>query len=93
MMFKHPTFGPGWPFVGMALLLTGCGQAPASAPNPPARSAPAGPATTVAPTSSPAPTMPPGPKHKPKMICRDSQTGAKAKCGAPNAVLVGVETN
>jgi hypothetical protein len=25
-----------------------------------------------------------------KMICRDSRTGAKATCGAPNAVMVGM---
>jgi hypothetical protein len=25
-----------------------------------------------------------------KMVCRNSQTGAKAQCGSPNAVMVGM---
>ena len=26
-----------------------------------------------------------------KMVCRNSQSGAKAECGTPNAVMVGME--
>lgn len=73
----------------LAMLAAGCGQRTAA---PVANSGEAPP--DAAPTPAPAPpTSPTAPAHKPRMICRDSQTGAKAKCGAPNAVLVGVETD
>jgi hypothetical protein len=54
------------------------------APPPAAPKAPAVPAA-VAPA-------PPPPAGKTVMICRNSQTGAKAECGTPNAVMVGMKT-
>ena len=45
-------------------------------------------------TPAPAPAaaaQPAPPPAKPmKMVCRNSQTGADAKCGSPNAVMVGM---
>ncbi len=71
--------------VGALLLAGGCGRDQGAV------------APTAAPVSAPAPPPSPPPAaaraKKPRMICRDSQTGAKARCGAPNAVLVGVETD
>jgi len=49
------------------------------------------PAPPRAPAPAPAPAAPPSPPAKmAKMVCRNSQTGAKAECGTPNAVMVGV---
>jgi hypothetical protein len=53
------------------------------------------PADTAAPTpvaaAQPA-AAPAAPPPKPmKMVCRNSQTGANAECGSPNAVMVGME--
>jgi hypothetical protein len=39
--------------------------------------------------AAPAPTPPP---RKATMICRNSQTGASAECGTPNAVMVGIRS-
>ena len=36
---------------------------------------------------------PPPPAKKATMICRNSQTGAKAVCGTRNAVMVGIKTD
>jgi hypothetical protein len=45
------------------------------------------PAPVAAAQAAPAP-----PPAKPmKMVCRNSQSGAKAECGTPNAVMVGME--
>jgi hypothetical protein len=60
------------------LALAACSPAPV-------HQAPATPAATPAPP-------PPPPAKKATMICRDSQTGAKAECGTPNAVMVGIKT-
>ena len=46
--------------------------------------APPPPAAAVAPA-------PPAPAKKAVMVCRNSQTGAKAECGTPNAVMVGIK--
>ena len=46
----------------------------------------------AAPTAAPAPPPPPPPAKKATMICRNSQTGAKAECGTPNAVMVGMKS-
>jgi hypothetical protein len=51
-------------------------------PPPPPKAAPPPPA---------APSPPPAPATKMKMICRSSQTGVKAECGTPGAVMVGME--
>jgi len=45
----------------------------------------------AAPAVAPAPPPPP-PAKKATMICRNSQTGAKAECGTPNAVMVGMKS-
>jgi hypothetical protein len=50
------------------------------------------PARQAAPTPKVAPAPPPAPAKKATMICRNSQTGAKAECGTPNAVMVGIKT-
>ncbi|HEV7159202.1 MAG TPA: hypothetical protein VGN38_12655 [Caulobacteraceae bacterium] len=48
---------------------------------------------TTAPKVAPSPPPPPPPPaKKATMICRNSQTGAKAECGTPNAVMVGIKT-
>ncbi len=66
---------------GLALIPLGAcaphSQAPQSAPAP-----------TAAP---PAAASPPLPAKHAKMICRNSQTGGKAECGTPNAVMVGIK--
>lgn len=49
---------------------------------------PAPPAPPPAPVVAAQPAPPPA---KPmKMVCRDSGTGAKAECGTPGAVMVGM---
>ncbi len=55
--------------------------APAAAPTDP---------QAAASTAAPNPAAAAPPKLQ-KMICRNSQTGAKAECGTPNAVMVGME--
>jgi hypothetical protein len=62
-----------------ALVLVGCSR---PTPPPPPPTAPA--------VAAPAP--PPPPAKKAVMVCRNSQTGAKARCGTPNAIMVGVKT-
>jgi hypothetical protein len=48
--------------------------------------------TAPAPVAEAAPAAAPAPPAKPmKMVCRNSQTGANAECGTPNAVMVGME--
>jgi hypothetical protein len=49
---------------------------------------------TAAPAAAPTNTAAaaPAPANKVIMICRNSQTGAKAECGAPNAVMVGMKS-
>ena len=67
--------------VACLLALAACSPAPvhqAAAPAPKAAVAP--------------PPPPPPPAKKATMICRNSQTGAKAECGTPNAVMVGIKT-
>jgi hypothetical protein len=34
---------------------------------------------------------PPPPAKMATMVCRNSQTGASAECGTPNAVMVGIK--
>ena len=46
---------------------------------------PAPPAAAAQPAAAPA-----APAKPMKMVCRNSQTGAKAECGSPNAVMVGM---
>ena len=49
------------------------------------------PGTAAAPPA-PLPGAAPAPPAKPMvMICKNSQTGADAKCGTPNAVMVGMK--
>ena len=49
------------------------------------------PAPKAAPTPPMAPAAaPPVPARTGHMVCRDSQTGKKAVCGTPNAVMVGL---
>ena len=51
------------------------------------------PAPAAPPKPAPAPASTPAPAAKnATMICRNSQTGAKAECGTPNAVMVGIKT-
>jgi hypothetical protein len=45
-----------------------------------------------APATAPA-AAPPAAAKKAVMVCRNSQTGAKAECGTPNAVMVGIKEN
>jgi hypothetical protein len=63
----------------LALILIGC-----SRPTTPAPRHPAGPVVTA-----PAPQPP---AKKAVMVCRNSRTGAKAECGTPDAVMVGMKT-
>jgi len=56
-------------------MLFGCGPAPV--------------AQAPAPTAAPAP--PPPPAKNMVMVCRNSQTGEKAACGTPGAVMVGMK--
>ena len=51
-------------------------------------SKPAEPAPPPAPAAAAQPA--PAPAKPMKMVCRNSQTGADAKCGSPNAVMVGM---
>ena len=67
------------------VLIAACGAL--SACSPPPRAAVSKP--SPAPVATPAP---PPPAKKAIMVCRNSQTGAKAECGAPNAVMVGMKT-
>lgn len=70
------------PFAALSMValaaLSACSKPTEPAPAP----APA-PAAAAQPAPSPAKPM--------KMVCRNSQTGAKAACGTPNAVMVGME--
>ena len=74
------------PKVSVAILalilgaLCACSPTPQSDAPKPAAAAPANTA------------VPPPPTKKATMICRNSQTGAKAECGTPNAVMVGIKT-
>jgi hypothetical protein len=73
-------------FCGLLTLagLTSCQRAPTAAPgnvSQSAQSAPENASVNVAP--SPAQNM--------VMVCRNSQTGQKAECGTPNAVMVGMK--
>jgi hypothetical protein len=55
-------------------------------------SKPAETAPPPAPAAAPQPAAAAAAPAKPmKMVCRNSQTGAKAECGSPNAVMVGME--
>ncbi|HXV00610.1 MAG TPA: hypothetical protein VG166_08935 [Caulobacteraceae bacterium] len=65
----------------LAVSLAACSPAPPPA----APKAPGAPAAAAAPT-------PAAPAKKTVMVCRNSQTGAKAECGTPNAVMVGMKT-
>jgi hypothetical protein len=68
------------PFISIVALaaLGACSKSPETAPTP-------------APVAAAQPA-PAAPAAKPmKMVCRNSQTGAKAVCGSPNAVMVGME--
>jgi hypothetical protein len=67
------------PLLLLLLALAACSPAPVHQATTPAK---------VAPTPAP----PPPPAKKATMICRNSQTGAKAECGTPNAVMVGIKT-
>jgi hypothetical protein len=53
--------------------------------------APQAAAPAAAPTNTAAAA--PAPARKVTMICRNSQTGAKAECGTPNAVMVGMKSD
>jgi hypothetical protein len=64
--------------LAFALVLAAC--SPPAAPSPP-----------TAPAAPVAPTAPAAPAKTATMICRNSQTGAKVACGAPNAVMVGIK--
>jgi hypothetical protein len=66
-------------FALLTLICGACGPAPKS-------SAPLATATPIA-------APPQAPAKKAVMVCRDSQTGAKAECGTPNAVMVGIKEN
>ena len=68
----------------IALALT-VGALGACSPAPQASAPAAAPTNTVAAASAPA--------KKVTMICRNSQTGAKAECGTPNAVMVGMKSD
>lgn len=63
-------------------LITACAGLSACSAPPPAAPKPA-PAAAAAPAP---------PAKKAVMVCRNSQTGAKAECGTPNAVMVGMTT-
>ncbi|MDB5479268.1 MAG: hypothetical protein JWO83_321 [Caulobacteraceae bacterium] len=54
-------------------------------------SKPAEPAPPPAPAAAAQPAPAPAPAKPMKMVCRNSQTGADAKCGTPNAVMVGMQ--
>ena len=55
-------------------------------------SKPAQPAPPPEPAAAQPAAAPAEPPAKPmKMVCRNSKTGAKAACGSPNAVMVGME--
>jgi hypothetical protein len=71
------------PFVALAFLAVAGGWICACSP-PPQPVAPKPAATPVAASAKTA--------KKATMICRNSQTGAKAECGTPNAVMVGIKT-
>ena len=60
----------------LAATLSACSKSPPPAPAPVAAAQP----TAAAPPAKPM-----------KMVCRNSQTGADAKCGTPGAVMVGME--
>lgn len=73
-------------FCGLLTLagLTSCQRAPATASGTPSlstQSAPDNASVNVA--APPAQTM--------VMVCRNSQTGQKAECGSPDAVMVGMK--
>jgi hypothetical protein len=63
----------------IAAALSGCGPSPKAA----APQQVAAPPPTAAAPAPPARMM--------KMVCRNSQTGAKADSGTPNAVMVGMK--
>jgi hypothetical protein len=69
------------PFISIIALaaLGACSKSSETAP-PPAAAAAVQPAPAAAPPAKPM-----------KMVCRNSKTGAKAECGSPNAVMVGME--
>lgn len=71
----------------LAALASACAPAPGKDTSTPAAATGAAPAAN-APTAQASPSA----AKKATMVCRDSQTGAKAKCGAPGAVLVEVKT-
>ena len=71
--------------VCVAVLALAACQKTAPAPAAPAQNPPAA-ATAAAPDAAAA-----NPPKMEKMICRNSQTGAKAECGTPGAVMVGME--
>ena len=62
--------------VAACAVLGACSPPPAAAPKP-----------AAAAVDRPAP-----PAKAAVMICRNSQTGAKAECGTPGAVMVGMKT-
>jgi hypothetical protein len=71
--------------VGLLLALAGltsCQRAQSAGPSAANAGAPAN-ATVNAAPPAPAPAM--------EMVCRNSQTGAKAECGSPGAVMVGMK--
>ncbi len=65
------------PMFLVVLALMGCQKSVPANPPPPQAAAPA-----------PAPAAPP---KMVTMVCRNSQTGASAECGTPNAVMVGTK--
>jgi hypothetical protein len=71
----------------VAALAAACGLTVACSPAPP----PAAPKAPAVPAAVAAPAPPPS-ARKTVMICRNSQTGANAECGTPNAVMVGMKT-
>jgi len=73
------TVPPVAAIVLFALTALGACSKPADPAPPPAQAAAA---------PAPAPAAPAKPM---KMVCRNSQTGAKAACGSPGAVMVGME--
>ena len=65
-------------------IVAAAGALAACSPAPQAAAPAAAPTNTVA--------AAPAPAKKVTMICRNSQTGAKAECGTPNAVMVGMKS-
>ena len=54
-------------------------------------SKPAEPAPPPAPAAAQPAAAPAAPAKPMKMVCRNRQTGSKAECGSPGAVMVGMQ--